>query len=407
MVAVIKQRADYTFKYNKVLGRHGWLRLTPAYSVKLVKELLASDKKGTYVLDPFSGTATTGLVAAEDGLEASLFDINPFLIWLGNTKCTSFSQEEVSSFLEAARKIRNRFARLSGQQHWTPPIHNIERWWCPDTLSTLASLRQAIVEVVGEPSDNRTCSLQWVAFCRLVIETSSAAFNHVSMSFHDTVVTFEVEQIDSLFADIISAIEDSINSPLPGHATVHFGDSRVTPRNGTRKYTHVITSPPYPNRISYIRELRPYMYWTKFLHAAREAGELDWEAIGGTWGVATSRLLEWNAKRMPSLKKAAMAPRKIAKSGEKNASLLAKYVWKYFEDMHTHLDNLRPALRKGAQLQYIVGNSTFYGIRVDTAGLLCESLRSLGYKDIGSRIVRKRNSKKELFEYCVSATWLR
>ena len=39
----MKQRSDYTFKYNKQQGRHGWLRLTPAYSIKLVKEILNPD----------------------------------------------------------------------------------------------------------------------------------------------------------------------------------------------------------------------------------------------------------------------------------------------------------------------------------------------------------------------------
>lgn len=39
----MKQRSDYTFKYNKEQGRHGWLRLTPAYSIKLVKEILNLD----------------------------------------------------------------------------------------------------------------------------------------------------------------------------------------------------------------------------------------------------------------------------------------------------------------------------------------------------------------------------
>ncbi|WP_322490103.1 hypothetical protein [Chloroflexus sp.] len=37
----------------------------------------------------------------------------------------------------------------------------------------------------------------------------------------------------------------------------------------------VITSPPYPNRMSYIRELRPYMYWLGYLNNGRDAGELD------------------------------------------------------------------------------------------------------------------------------------
>jgi hypothetical protein len=38
MALKVKQRSDYTFKYNQKLGRHGWLRLTPAYSVKLVSQ---------------------------------------------------------------------------------------------------------------------------------------------------------------------------------------------------------------------------------------------------------------------------------------------------------------------------------------------------------------------------------
>ena len=34
-------------------------------------------------------------------------------------------------------------------------------------------------------------------------------------------------------------------------------------------------------------------YWLGFLDNGREVGELDWSAIGGTWGVATSRLIGW------------------------------------------------------------------------------------------------------------------
>jgi len=84
---------------------------------------------------------------------------------------------------------------------------------------------------------------------------------------------------------------------------------------------------------------------------------------------------------------------------------MAKYVKKYFYDLHLHLDNLRHNLQDNAVLSYIVGNSSFYGISVNTEKLLEESLHQLGYTNIGSNIVRKRNSKKELFEYCVYATW--
>ena len=36
----MKQRADLTFKENLLRGRHGWLRLTPAFSVKVVHQIL-------------------------------------------------------------------------------------------------------------------------------------------------------------------------------------------------------------------------------------------------------------------------------------------------------------------------------------------------------------------------------
>jgi hypothetical protein len=59
MISTVKQRSEYTFKANRNLGRHGWLRLTPAYGVKLVENLLSSVDKEAIIIDPFSGTGTT------------------------------------------------------------------------------------------------------------------------------------------------------------------------------------------------------------------------------------------------------------------------------------------------------------------------------------------------------------
>ena len=56
---------DLTFKHNTNKGRHGWIRLTPAYSIALVEDILGglSSHEKEYILDPFSGTGTTGLVS--------------------------------------------------------------------------------------------------------------------------------------------------------------------------------------------------------------------------------------------------------------------------------------------------------------------------------------------------------
>jgi len=401
---LIGQRSDYTFKYNKNLGRHGWLRLTPAYSVKLVQDLIADLPLDVNVLDPFSGTATTGLVAAEHGNTARTCDINPFLIWVGNLKCSSFSELELATVSKKVTKALSNVENSINEENWQPPIYNIERWWAPHTLKVLSSLRSKLVDELGEPGEISASGLAWVAFCRLIIETSSAAFNHTSMSFHADVQHYEVEHVNELFKEIFDVIVSTAKSPITGNAKVLNVDAREISNLGM-KFGKVVTSPPYPNRMSYIRELRPYMYWTKFLEEAREAGELDWKAIGGTWGIASSRLAEWEAIEEGLPEHIFSVYKNISNAESKNGKLLATYVLKYFHDMHMHLRSIRNVLEHGAELHYIVGNSTFFGNMVDTAGLLEDSFRKLGFTDVNSTIIRKRNSKKELFEYNVSAKW--
>ena len=402
----VGQRADLTFKHNKSLGRHGWLRLTPAYSVKLVKEIIEQFPSDVRLLDPFSGTATTTLVAAEHGNDAVSYDINPFLIWLGNVKCRSYSREQTEEEQVGVAEAVSRVPSRLNDPHWLPALFNIERWWSTTTLKVLAALRAGLVEQFGEPATAGPGDLAWVAFCRLVIETSSAAFNHVSMSFASGTIHHEVEHVTDLYEQILTAILQSCSPPLPGHGRVLEADARNVAEGGER-FGLVFTSPPYCNRMSYIRELRPYMYWLKFLEEAREAGEMDWKAIGGTWGIATSRLIGWepDSGDVDLPKQLINVVKKIAATDTVNAGLLANYVFKYFHDMHLHLKTLPNALEQDAKLHYIVGNSTFFGHAVETPALIIESMQMLGYTNMASKIIRKRNSNKALFEYDVSATW--
>lgn len=356
------------------------------------------------MLDPFSGTATTTLAAAEHGNSALSFDINPFLIWLGNVKCRTYVLEQLKCVQGRAQQAVDRVSALMKGDNWTPPIFNIERWWSPGTLQVLAALRTGLVEVFGEPVKDRVDDLAWVAFCRLVIETSAAAFNHVSMSFSTETTHHDAKHVTSLYMSILDAVIASSGAGLKGRGEVIEMDARTIPEMG-RRFGLVVTSPPYPNRISYIRELRPYMYWMKFLGEASEAGEMDWKAIGGTWGIATSRLNGWgpNGKILPELLTSTVA--NIAASDGKNASLMATYVLKYFYDMHLHYASLPNVLEPGAQLHYIVGNSSFFGNMVDTAAILKASMQMLGYENTASTVIRKRNSNKALYEYDVTAIW--
>jgi len=131
----------------------------------------------------------------------------------------------------------------------------------------------------------------------------------------------------------------------------------------------IITSPPYANRMSYIRETRPCMYWLGYLTGGEQAGELDWRAIGGAWGSATSRLAGWDADTaapLPFENDIRALLRRIENARKPNAALLAKHVHRYFCDMFAHFQDAYRVMRPGACVACIVGNSTFYGNVVPT-----------------------------------------
>lgn len=402
MNKMIKQESDLTFKHNLKNGRHGWLRLTPAYSIKLVDNILDKYPEINQVLDPFSGTGTTGLVCGERGIDCDLIDINPFLVWLAEAKTRNYSP---SSLNEARSEVENLALQVIGESQenhiWIPPLSNIERWWTKDRLSYLARLHQNIN--LFFPNRSSAKDLLQIAFCRLVIESSNAAFNHQSMSFKNEkqgslLLPDEIENLANMFIKDVVKIIQSAKSAVIGKVRVINTDSRRIPQD--KKYNGVITSPPYPNRISYIRELRPYMYWLEYIKEARQAAELDWQAIGGTWGIATSRLTKWepNGHRVQYQGFA-----QIIEEISKNSPLLANYVHKYFVDISLHLESLYKILEPNAKVFYIVGNSKFYDTLVPVENIYASILENVGFADTKVETLRKRNSKKELIEFIVSA----
>lgn len=402
----LRQRADYTHKFNLKTGRYGWLRLTPAYSVKVVEEIVERYGSTLTILDPFCGTGTTALSAVNHGHNAATTDINPFLIWLASAKTMRYPAAVIAQADKMGKAVLDLTRREAVHPLPEPPIHNIERWWEGGARRFLCHLKAAIREVAGQSGP--VADLLNVAFCRTLIALSNAAFNHQSMSFKENAqCAFDIgPDAGKEFLDDLAFVLGSAKQNPPGDASVILGDARDLSACLDARFDVVVTSPPYANRMSYIRELRPYMYWLGYLVNGRDAAELDWLAIGGTWGVATSRLAKWSpsgTRWLPNDLSPVLAS--IAGGDNANGSLLSNYVAKYFEDMSVHFDELRSVLNPGARVHYIVGNSTFYGVLVSTEQVYAAMFREYGFTDVGVRPIRKRNSKKELIEFEVSATW--
>jgi DNA methylase len=402
--AAVARNEHMTFRANAGVGRHGWLRLTPAYGVRLVRERLTALPAGSVVTDPFSGTGTTLLAAAELGHRGQGIDLNPFLIWLGTVKTAHYSAGTAAAAEEAVRDVLTEARRHRADDDlWQPRLFKIEKWWSPGALHALKALRAAIDRHEGSVRD-----LLEIGLCRALIASSNAAFNHQSMSFKPPAqppALFDLDEAERTFAAFACGTGDVVASAreaLPGSAAVHEGDSRVAVADLVPADL-VLTSPPYVNRMSYIRELRPYMYWLRHLDRATDAGALDWKAVGGTWGAATSNLTSWTPDGVtPVDEPLAQVCMRIGADGGRNGPLLATYVHKYHHDMWQHFRSITPHVRGGGRVAYIIGNSTFYGHEVPAHTWYAAMLRELGYRDVRTETIRKRNSNRALFEYAVT-----
>lgn len=402
------QRFDHlTFKGNLEHTRYGWLRLTPAYSVHLVSELLETQvRNNAIVLDPFCGTGTTSLVCAEQGIACDTTDINPFLLWLSQTKARCYSPYELSTLKMVSKMVAQALQATEDPIPWLPPLHQIEKWWDTKTLHALARAIGKIRELADNVPEG-TLDLLKIIFCRTMIEQANVSFGHQSMSFKakNRLISFletEEDVIAESWERFAKLVASAACSPILQLPRFILQDARsLSTSLQTERYSCVITSPPYPNRMSYIRELRPYMYWLEYLNSGRAAGELDWQAIGGTWGCATSNLSRWQPDSSVAIPYADFGT--ILEDIAVESSLLSRYVHKYFQDMVLHCNELFQVVRSGGTLHYIVGNSKFYDVMLPVQAIFASLFASAGFENVQIQAIRKRSSKKELFEYVVSA----
>ena len=399
-----------TFKGNFDYPIHRWFRLTPSFSPELVADILEhwNLPPSAKVLDPFCGVGTTPLVCQEKGLNSCAVELNPLLYFVAKVKTTSvknlayltIAAKEVTAraqSLFATFKDLNTETFLAEYHDSIPKIRNVTKWWSPLILKKIVALRITLTDT-SLPVD--IANLLQLAVVSILIEVSNARYNHPSLSFakvaKDDAPVFArfLEQIEMMVHDLQSFPQ------IRPETLILQGNSKyleqVLPPSSA--FDAVITSPPYPNRYSYARETRPQMFYMGLVQDGSEVGELEVESIGGTWGKATSVLSDHFDYRSATVAKALRGiPERIGQ----HSYLMQNYVIKYFNDIEQHIESLKPFLRRGAQLAYVIGNSKFYSIVLPSDEILADIFEANGFQIVSIERMRRRNSKSGLYEAIV------
>jgi hypothetical protein len=87
-VPKIRPGADLlgVFKPNKSAPIHRWVSFTEGFSAQLVAGELSDARRSRHVYDPFGGTETTPIVAAQLGHRSVWSEVNPYLREVAETK---------------------------------------------------------------------------------------------------------------------------------------------------------------------------------------------------------------------------------------------------------------------------------------------------------------------------------
>lgn len=401
-----------TFQGKLHLPIHRWYRLTPSFSPRLAHDIADHFKlsDSDFVLDPFSGVGTVPLCMKYRGISACSVEINPYLHFVGTVKTQTYTDiGEIEScfkkFIDAFRTDLNSVPFRSRPDEYLrehasaiPPINYPGRWWSPGNLAQLVCLRIAVATFKAEPQH---LDLLKMAVLGILVPVSNAKHNHVSLTFAQSPLpTVDVAQV--LHAQFRSMIVDlrAVSNLPAADVTIYHGNSKeltsVLPKG--RKVSAVITSPPYPNRFSYARETRPHLFFFDFIESASAVGQLETDAIGGTWGKATS-VLARGVDPKNELIETLLDP--YVHGIHANGNLMANYVVKYFNDIHDHAGQVAQVCKRNAQLAYVIGNSKFYDLPLPSDEILASIFGNFGFVLDRIERMRKRQSKAGLYEAVV------
>ncbi len=401
-----------TFQGKLGLPIHRWYRLTPSFSPKLAHDIADHFGLGgdDLVLDPFSGVATVPLCMKYRGVPACSIEINPYLFFVGAVKTRTYRDlDAIESCVHGFEaQLRDAFRKLPpeaeaenylrDQASFIPRINFPERWWSPGNLMQLVCLRQLIQ---GYEADPVHFDLIKMGVLGILVPVSNAKHNHVSLTFADKPAKMldVLSVLKKKYREILEDLRSVASLPC-SDVTIYRGNSKqaaaVLPQG--MKATAVITSPPYPNRFSYARETRPHLFFFDFIEDARAVGELETQAIGGTWGKATSVLSEGVVPANPLIE-SLLAP--YTKNIHDEDYLMAHYVTKYFNDIYQHAGEVAQVCRRQCRLAYVIGNSKFYGHPLPSDEILATIFGHFGFRLDRIDRMRRRQSKTGLYEAVV------
>ncbi len=395
---------------------HNWYRFVLSFPAHIVRDYLVSFglQQGQSVLDPFCGTGTTAVESRLLGFKAYGIESNPMAHFASRVKASAgvLSSSVIrhwsvcvaeSAKTEIARAVQiNRFDDSSNDLLLKDCIGEIP-------LHKVLVLRSVIEKMLSD----EILDYALLALAKTAVQTASNLHFAPEVGVRGRkedapVVESWFRNMQQMADDVDSIAGKSFIAPNIIHADARDIGS-VIPHGSIDA---VFTSPPYPNEKDYTRATRLESVLLRFIQTKSELQHIKRRLIrSNTRGVYSSDddHLHVNNKRVHDIAEEIESRRISLGKNSGFEKLYGRLTKLYFGGMARHLESMKPLLKPGAFLGYVVGDQASYlQVHIATGGILAEIAEEIGYTHVRSDLFRTRIStrtKQQLREEVVVLRW--
>ena len=395
---------------------HDWYSFVLSFPPRLVQDYLKifEVNSSKTILDPFCGTGTTLVECKKRGFASIGIESNPMTHFASTVK-VDWSEdgqmllEYANEVVESAHKALGEIVDFSvlplfkTQNTLRPPLRRLRddqsKLLLKNSISPIPLHKTLVLlDAIDEHGTPHLRQYGRLALANaLVKRVGNLKFGpEVGVgTIKDDAPVFDTwfDRVGKIAQDISIVREQAHISAEVYQADSREADNTLKPGS----VDVVITSPPYPNEKDYTRTTRLESVILGLIRDKKGLRSLKQKLIrSNTRNVYKSDTDDLEVSGHAEIQRLSDAiERRRLELGKTSGfeRLYPRVTQLYFGGMYKHLSSLRPALRPGAKLAYVVGDQASYlRVMIHTGQIIADLARSLGYRLTGIDLFRTRMS---------------
>lgn len=406
-----------TASMNHGLPVHDWYLIPESYSEPLVERAIKKFDIGSNdtILDPFSGSGTTVITAALNGVNGVGLEVNPFLCFASQTKLdwdvdlAGFSmslkrvlqeaqplldslsaQPDLATRLLPPGTIDKAHAILSELQE--PAMPRLYKW-----MTKVVAQKILIFDyLIGLYVPARLRAHFLLALAAILrpasnMKLTAHAFGSNTQKADAPVYELFTGKITKIYDDLL--LLRSLDTKF-GRASIVHTDSRNASaiKGQIEPVSLAITSPPYLNNLDYTMQTRLELFFLRFVNSMDDLRNLRKAMV-----ICDAKAMYKDVKDSERVSdvRSIQAIASNLQEAHKDKNWGWDYAFmttQYFGGILRVLEEVKPLLRHDARFVLIVGESAHSGIRIPLPEILAELGERAGYRFEQLNTLRCRRS---------------